>query len=341
MRKCLVIQTAFIGDAILTLPVFQVLKRVEPSTSVDALVIPRTAELFRTHPAVTRVITFDKRGEDQGLRGLRNIVGEIRQQRYDAAIIPHRSIRSAMIALLGGIPMRIGFDRSAGWLLLNERVSYDSRLHEIERNLSLLAPLGIPFNGKESPKLYPTSSDAQVIDEFLSSHGFQSRDRFIGVAPGSVWKTKRWLEESFVETIRRFVRDQHNVVLIGGKEDEELCSRIRDQVGSSQVAVAAGTLSLLQSAELIRRCAVLLTNDSAPMHLAVAMGTSVIALYGATVPEFGFAPYGNHSVVLETKGLACRPCSIHGGNRCPIETFDCMRRISTDSVVKSVKEMLV
>ncbi len=251
MRKILVIQTAFIGDAVLTLPIFQVLRGVEPTASIDALVIPKTAELFQTHPAVAEVVTFDKRGEDRGLAGLRRVAGKIRDERYDVAIIPHRSIRSAMLALLGNIPMRIGFDRSAGWFLLNERIQYDPRRHEVERNLSLLAPLGIVWREKEFPRLYPSSRDVEGVEEFLSKSNFRNGSGLIGVAPGSVWKTKRWLEERFTELVGRLVGEEYNVVLVGGEEDEELSTRIKTQVNSSRVSVSAGSLGLLQSAEQI------------------------------------------------------------------------------------------
>ena len=102
---------------------------------------------------------------------------------------------------------------------------------------------------------------------------------------------------------------------------------------------AAGKLSLLESADLIGRCAVLVTNDSAPLHLGMAMRTPVIALFGPTVPRFGFGPRGKHDEVVEQHGLACRPCSIHGGKSCPIGTFDCMRRITPEIVLNRVQNL--
>ena len=102
------------------------------------------------------------------------------------------------------------------------------------------------------------------------------------------------------------------------------------------IVSAAGDLTLLQSSSLIKRCRVVVSNDSAPMHLAVASRIPVVAIYGATIPAFGFAPYGKQDVIVETSGLSCRPCSIHGGERCPIETFDCMKRITADEAFRNV-----
>jgi heptosyltransferase-2 len=127
---------------------------------------------------------------------------------------------------------------------------------------------------------------------------------------------------------------------VGGQSDVEICRRIEAHSNPDRVWSFAGELSLLESAELIRRCAVLISNDSAPMHLGVAVRTPVIAIFGATVPEFGFAPHGTHDEIVEVSGLACRPCGIHGGRRCPIGTFDCMLNITPDDVLSQVHRIL-
>jgi heptosyltransferase-2 len=340
MKRYLVIQTAFIGDAVLTLPLVQVLKKVDADAIVDVLVIPRTSGLFSNHPAIHNVHIFDKRGEDSRLAGLRRLAHLISEGKYDVALIPHRSMRSALLPWLGRIPSRIGFDRSAGWFLMTKTIRYEPSVHEVERNLSLLCPLGIQWTGKELPSLFPTLADIQEVDAFLENSGLSKPSNVIGIAPGSVWQTKRWLKERYTELVKSLVSAGLSSVLIGGKEDEQLCLEIKAGAASNHVAISSGRLSVIQSAELIRRCRVLVTNDSAPMHLAVAMRTPVIAIFGSTVPGFGFAPYGNHSVILETKDLPCRPCSVHGSQRCPIKTFDCMVNVSVEAVFNKVREMV-
>jgi heptosyltransferase-2 len=340
MKRYLVIQTAFIGDAVLTLPLAQVLKKVDVEASVDVLVIPRTSELFSNHPAINQVLVFDKRGKDSGLAGLRRFAHFIAGTKYDVALVPHRSIRSALLPWLGRIPSRIGFDRSAGWFLMTQTVRYDPSMHEVKRNLSLLQALGIQWPGKELPNLFPTSADVQKVDAFLEGSGLSKSSPFIGIAPGSAWQTKRWLKERFAEIAKSLALEGFSPVLIGGKEDEQLCQEIKAGTASNRVAISAGYLSVIQSAELIRRCRVLVSNDSAPMHLGVAMRTPVLAIFGSTVQGFGFAPYGNHSVVVETNDLPCRPCSVHGSQRCPVKTFDCMVNISASAVFNKVREMV-
>lgn len=337
----LVIQTAFIGDAILTLPLVQILKSNYPSASIDVVGVPRTAEIFANHPAIARIIEFDKRNKDTGIAGLLRLRSRLRSVAYDLVVVPHRSLRSALVSKMTGAPHSIGFDRSAGRFLFKTIVQYDPGAHEIERNLSLLKPLGIDPSGNSMPQLYPSLSDRSIVDGVVSGFDLNAKTVLIAVAPATVWNTKRWPKDRFAQVCRQLVSRQFAVVLIGGQEDIDLCNEVAALAGSDFVFNVAGRLSLLQSAELIRRCKLIIANDSAPVHLATAIGTPVEAIFGATVPEFGFAPRGSDDVIVETKGLPCRPCSIHGGMQCPIGTFDCMMRISPDRIVSEALAILL
>ena len=339
VSRILVIQTAFIGDVVLTLPIFQVLRREFPLATIDAVVIPRAADVLTGHPAISHVIIYDKRGRDRGIARFLHIVADIRRGGYDVAVVPHRSIRSVLLAWLGGIPRRIGFDRSSGRLLWTDTVRYRKEGHEIDRNLSLLEPLlGHPV-ARELPNLEPLHEDDAVVDDLLASSGVRS-EHLIAIAPGTAWKTKQWPPERYADLCRVLVREAHGIVLIGGAEDDALCRRILGHAGSGSSVNTAGRLTLRQSAALLKRCRLLVCNDSAPMHLAEAVGTPVVAIFGATVPAFGFGPAGPCDVVLETMGLPCRPCSIHGGPECPIGTFDCMVRIEPPAVLEAVERII-
>ncbi len=335
-RRILILQTAFIGDVVLTLPVAQVLRKHFPDAQIAMMTIPAASNLLENHPAVNEVIVYDKRGDNKGVKGMVEITRLLRAVSFDLAIVPHRSLRSAVVVRGAGIPARIGFSTSAGSLLFTRTVRYQEDLHEIRRNLSLLQPLGLDHADVILPELFPSERDKQVVDELLAGAGLRKNDRMVVIAPGSVWFTKRWPEEQFVELVKLIHSSGDAVITVGGKEDGALCRRILEGAGMSDTRNAAGRLSLLQSAELIGRCRILVSNDSAPMHLAVAMRTPVIAIFGATVPEFGFAPLGIHDEIIQTHGLACRPCSIHGGNKCPIKTFLCMKNIAPEYVFSRV-----
>jgi len=335
-NRILVFQTAFLGDVVLTLPLVQVLHREFPNTQIDFLTTPKAAAILRNHPAINSVIEYDKRGSQRGLRGICLISRALKAGRYDVALVPHRSLRSAVVAALSGIPLRIGFDASAGRFLFSKTVPYERNIHEVERNLRFAEALSIRILQKELPSVYPSVQDVDIVDRFFSATHIEPKAKLIAIAPGSVWNTKRWLTERFSELVKRLSSAGIKTVLVGGGEDEGLCRRIAAESQGTEIYVAAGKFTLLQSAELLRRCFALVSNDSAPMHLAVAVRTPVVAVFGATVPSFGFAPYGEKDIVVQTEGLSCRPCSIHGGDKCPIGTFDCMVRISAEMVFEKV-----
>lgn len=341
-RRFLVFQTAFPGDVLLTLPLLQHLRRSFPAAHIACVTIPLAGELLRNHPAVSARILFDKRGEQRGIGGLFSLANRLRSDRYDTAIIPHRSLRSALAVALAGIPRRVGFDKSAGRILLTDVVRYDSTLHEIDRNLSLLGPLDLTASTADLPSLYPGSEEIAGVDEFLRqwhSAGGQATP-LVALAPGSVWATKRWPAERYSALGRLLTDRGFSLVLLGSADDAALCAEVVSAVGSRRATSAAGKFSLLGAAELIRRCAMLVSNDSAPMHIAVAMRVPVIAIFGPTVPAFGFAPRGPRDSVIGQEGLACRPCSIHGGPRCPIDTFECMLSITAAQVLARAEPIL-
>lgn len=333
----LLIQTAFLGDVILTTPLLHQL--AASGATVDVVVTPAGAQAMTGHISARNVIVYDKRGEARGVGAFLKLARRLRASRYELAIIPHRSLRSALLARIAGIPRLIGFDRSAGRWFLDTRVRYRPELHEIDRNLLLLEPLSLerPWNAR--PVLTVQTRDQETVSAFLDRHALRP-GAFVAMAPGSVWFTKRWPEERYAELGRRLADSGIPVVLLGGKEDAALSRRIFDRCASDRVIDAAGLLTVLQSAALIGVAGVLVTNDSAPLHMGSAMRTPIVAIFGATSPSFGFGPRGERDVVLETNGLDCRPCAIHGGAKCPVGTFECMLRIDPAQVEEAVRSAL-
>jgi len=334
-QKILVIQTAFIGDVILTLPIVQVLSK-ELDAIVDFLCIPVTAPVLKNNPYIKDVIIYDKKGKDKGYAKLKRILNRIKYLRYDAIISPHRSARSSFLSYRSMVEKRISFNNSSFKFLYTDIVGYEKNQHEILRNLSLLKPLGLEKNKIIKPELFPDEEDKHTVDLLLKILKVNPEKKFITIAPGSEWLTKRYPEYKYMNLLKLLSKEDIPVILIGSKRDNELCSFIFDNCENTNVRNAAGKLTLLQSAELIGKSSLLITNDSAPLHLANAMNTRVFAIFGATVPEFGFYPIGNDDLIFETKGLKCRPCGIHGGNKCPEKTLDCMKRIPESEIAGQV-----
>jgi lipopolysaccharide heptosyltransferase II len=324
----LVIQTAFLGDVVLTTPLLAAL--AQGHGPVDVVTTPAAAPLLGTHPAVRQVIPYDKRGPDRGFTALVGLARRLAKTRYEAAYLPHRSLRSAALAFLARVPKRVGF--ADGWpLLYTETRRRPNTGHEIDRLLALVGPT----DGAAAPRLYPQSHDQRVVDTCLRDAGIAGE--FVTLAPGSIWGTKRW---PYYEELAVWLAARIAVVVVGGAEDAELCRRIAEAVRRSggRALDSSGRLTLLQSAALIGRARLLVTNDSAPLHFASALGTQVVALFGPTVPEFGFGPIGDGDLTLGVTNLACRPCSDHGPPTCPLGHHRCMRELHMETVVTALEE---
>jgi heptosyltransferase II len=335
-NNILIIQTAFAGDVILTLPLLEEIKFKFPDAKVSFLCIPGVANILGNNPFVNEVIIYDKRNSQKGIFSFYKFIKLIREKKFDLVISPHRSLRSTLLSYLSKAGQTISFDVSALSSLYKTRVAYKSKIHEILRNLSLLEPIGIIKNEIIPPVLFPSEDDAETVEKLLKSFKIEEHEKFITLAPGSVWITKAYPEEKFAKLITILKEFNVKIVMVGGEDDSGLCAMIKVMCKYFNAFNAAGKLTYLQSAELIRRSKVLVTNDSAPLHIGNAVGTKVIALFGATIPEFGFYPTGKDDVVFQTGGLKCRPCSIHGGNRCPIKTFDCMKSIDEADIAMEV-----
>jgi heptosyltransferase-2 len=363
----LVIQTAFAGDLVLTTPLIEETALMHPGAPIDVLCIPSTAALLYGNPFIRRCIVYDKHRRSPSLPALmRQLAGE----KYGLCLCPHRSLRSAMLARATGAGRRIAFDRSAGRPLFTETVVYRQSWHEVDRNRALLAGGGSPQPVERRPRLYPSADDRSAAEQLLA--GSDARP-YLCIAPGSVWATKRWTEEGFAAVTRHF-RRSHRIILLGSAEDRPLCERIIQlaeaeaaagphfaaavqsaaadvpsvahevlPVGSPSnrgITNAAGMLGFLASAAMIEGADVLISNDSAPVHLASAMGTPVVEIYGATDASYGFSPYGVPHRLVQREDLDCRPCAIHGGNACPIGTFVCMRGLTADHVIRAAAELI-
>jgi heptosyltransferase II len=161
----------------------------------------------------------------------------------------------------------------------------------------------------------------------------------IAVAPGSVWKTKIYPKDYFIEIAETLVAEGKLVVLLGGQEDKVLCEEIKSKAVKNIHSVA-GTLSIVESIELLKRCNALISNDSAPTHLGMIANIPVLTIYCSTIPEFGFYPYNSKSTYISLDGLKCKPCGIHGHNLCPIKTFECGYNLSPQKVLQKFSEII-
>lgn len=345
-QASLVVQTSFLGDVVLTTPLLAALARRGP---VDVVVRPDAAALLRGHPDVRQLIVYDKRGADRGVRGLLRVAGAIRalpgpdgvdgwRARDRVAYMAQGSPRSAALAWAGGCGERIGFDSSRQARALYTRVvHFDPSRHHAARLWSLAAATGDAGAAVPAPRLQPGAAEVAAVDAALQGLGALAAGGFVAVAPGSAWATKRW---PGYPALAAALAASHPVVVVGGAGDRELAAAIVAACPPGRALDVTGRLSLLASAELLRRAALLVTNDSAPQHLASAVGTPALTIFGPTVPEFGFGPLAPGSRTAGVPDLACRPCDPHGPARCPLGHWRCMRELGADALVALARTQL-
>ncbi len=337
-QNVLVIQTAFLGDAVLTTPLLSALKKNLPGARVTVLCTPETHEIFKGHADVEDVIVFDKRTNEKSLKAKWRLVKTLAALRFDLAILPHRSLTSALLARLAGIPRRIGFLSSQGRWLMTDTVPFQWGIHDVDRNLALLSRLGIE-NESGILNLRPDDQAVAEVEQWLRSSGVQLSQRMVGINAGSVWATKRWLPERFAEVSDRISEELNaQVLFVGSTNDFVLVEEIRASMRTKALNWA-GKTNLKQLIAAVAQCSVFLTNDSGPMHIAVATHVPTVALFGPTTKELGFFPYGSGHIVIE-KDLECRPCGLHGAEKCPLGHFECMKQISVDEVLDAVRRQM-
>ena len=331
MKKILIFHTAFIGDIVLSTPLIKNIKKLYPDSEVTYVTTPAGKAILSNNPHIKEIIAFDKRGKNKGIKGMFSLAEDLRKKKFDIAYIPHRYLRSSLICFLGKIPTRIGYNISEGKVFLNKKVAYRKDLHEVDRLLELLET---ECQDKKI-ELFPSEKDKKYIDNFLSDKIIENK-KLIALAIGSKWNTKRWPIEYFNELIENLEKLENiQLILVGGNEEKELSVKY-----SNKTINAIGETSLLQLAELISRCELIVTNDSSPIHIASAFDTYIIAIFGATVKELGFYPWSEKSEVIENNNLSCRPCGLHGGNECPEKHFKCMLQIKPDLVYRRILEVL-
>jgi lipopolysaccharide heptosyltransferase II len=337
----LVVQTSFLGDTVLTTPLISELATRGP---VSVVVTPASAPLLARNPDIHELFVYDKRGADAGLRGFRRLAQRVRapEARDGApaavAYLAQRSVRSGALALAAGYAQRVGFEGSAGQTLYTARVPYREDRHHAERLWRLAFPDSEIEDGSMQamrPTLYPGDAERAAVDALLGAR--PDPRPLVALAPGSVWGTKRW---PFYSQLARALAPRFRLAIVGGPADASEAASIAEFSGAQGVVDGTGSLSLLASAELIRRASLLVTNDSAPQHLASAMGTPTITIFGPTVEAFGFGPLAPDSISLGLDALACRPCHHHGPPHCPLGHWRCMRELGVDAVAIAVDEVL-
>lgn len=333
LERILIIQTAFLGDVLLTLPVIHHLKKINPAYKISLLIKKKLIEIEEIYPQVDEFIYIDK---SKYFKSITEVVGRIKNK-FDIVIAPHRSARTAIISYLSRSKYRISFNISSLSFLYTHLADYIKTDHEIQRNLCLLSLFASEINWKEKIQLRLNSY--VLYEQFMDWKN--SNKKIVVIAPGTVWETKRYPEYYFVVVIQKLIEAGMKIVLIGSNSDFEIGLRIQKFLGNSNSLInLIGKLKLIESISLINLSDLLICNDSAPTHMGVFTDTPVLTIYGSTVPEFGFYPFRESDRIIQVTGLDCKPCGIHGHKKCPKKHFKCMIDLKPELVFNMAIDIL-
>ncbi len=348
MRKILVCHTgAWIGDMVLLTPVLRALKQAYPASFLTLLLRPFVVDLMKSNPYVDRCIV-DTKTEGQ-FRSLMKLARQIQKHNFDVAVVLHpTSFRNALLCFMARIPIRIGSNYKGRGFFLTASCQHNTNLHEVDRYLSILHLLNkisdptsssndtIQSFSQPELEFWHTESERQTIQKLLQNEGIDPNDRLIAVNLGTTWRTKQWDISNFAAAINQIsnVLPDVKIVLTGSTLEQALVDEL---TFSDSTINLVGKTDILQLGALLERCEVCLTCDSGPMHIAAAVGTPTVALFGPTDPN-RHQPYGTGHTVIE-KSVSCRPCYKRTCHRQDTPHL-CIREIKITEVVKALVEKL-
>lgn len=321
-KNILIIQTAFIGDAILASCLVEKLNSFFPKSNISILVRKGNETLYSFHPFLKEILIWTK--NEKKIRNLFQLLFQIRKNKYDCVINCHRFLSSGILTSFSGANHTSGFKQNPLSFLFNHTVnhSFQKNLHETKRYNQLIEDFTDQLVFK--PKLYPSTTDYDFTSSF-------KKQNYFCIAPASVWQTKQLPIHKWVQ-LCNILNTSHTVYLIGASSDSDLCNEIKTKSNHQNIQVLAGKLTFLQASALIQNAKMNYVNDSAPLHLASAVNAPVTAFFMSTVKNFGFGPLSDNSKIIEVENLNCRPCGIHGHLKCPLQHFNCGNLIEINSI---------
>lgn len=324
--RVLIVQTAYIGDTVFTSALVRALARRFPAAEVDVCVAPRGRDVALAFPGVGQVHVYDKRGADRGLSGLRRLAARLATRQYPLAVLPHRSIRTALLARLAGIPERAGFAGAPGSFLYTERVRTTERAF-LRREAALAAALGA---GPENMQLVPR---AEWIGAARTALAAADGEKLAAVCLGSEWPTKIWPARHVAALTRLLAASGLRPVLLGGARERALAQ----EIGGAGGCIDTTGNSVGEAIAILARSALAVGGDSGLVHAARALGIPTVAVFGPTPSDVHLFGARERPVTL---GLSCSPCSVHGSMRCPLGHHRCLADLDPERVAVACREVL-
>jgi lipopolysaccharide heptosyltransferase II len=346
IHRTLIIRFSSVGDIVLSTLLVRLLRRQYPEMSIDYLVKEEYAPLLRENPHISRLLLLPRTETLSELRAMRD---RVKQGRYDLLIDIHGSLRSRFITFGHHRVGRINKRKLARFLLVKFKWNLYPYLGGAPpiplRYVESVRDLGLVDDGN-GLEIFPDTAARDRITQLLADARVPESLRMIGICPSARHNNKMWIQERFAESAAQLAQSLNaGILLFGsgteeGKRCEEVASLVNGQEPSIKVVNCAGLLALDETAAAMDRCTLVITNDTGLMHLAAARKRKIVAIFGPTVRELGFFPFGTQAAVVERSGLDCRPCTHIGLAYCPKGHFRCMNDISAGDVAVAAQTLL-
>ncbi|MFH1594356.1 MAG: lipopolysaccharide heptosyltransferase II [Candidatus Omnitrophota bacterium] len=333
-KRILIVEVNWLGDVLFSTPLVKAIRKKYKNAYIACMVVPRCRQILEYSPYIDEIITYDEKKTHRSLFGKIRLIAILRRRDFDLAILLHRSFTRALIAMLAGIRERIGYITEKGHRMLTRPIEPpESPVHKVEYFLKLAESLGCDISNKDYD-FFISDRERDHINKELSLAGIEKEDLLVVVNPGGNWRSKRWSEDNFAKLCKAlFEKFNIKIVISGAKKDVELASRIKEKAGPD-ISVFAGKTDLKELGALMGRANFVISADSGPMHIAVSMGSNVIALFGPTSPELT-GPYGNGNYRVIRKNTECEtPCYDVTCN-----DHRCMDSITVEDVLETFEEM--
>ena len=343
MRNILLIRLSSLGDIVLTSPAIRAVRQHFPQAHIAMLVGKQFADLLTENPHLDEVITFDRKAGNKDTGQMRRVIRLLRERRFDLVIDFQRKFRTSLLGYLSGAKCRVGYHQPNGALCTVRvpdrsnravRAGRMSSAPAINRYFALLHPIGVKATDK-TLELFITAADRAFSHEIMATKGIAADQPKVGLFPGAAWKLREWMPDRFAAIGDRAAKQfDAQVLLFGGPVERELVQQIGNLMTTAAIPLA-GTLRIRQLAALIEQCDLFVTNDTGPMHIAAAMQTPTVALFGPG-DHIRFQPLDPIHTTIRHH-VPCNPCK-QFTNKC--KNNICMKRITVDEVWETVHQNL-
>lgn len=331
MRKILVINVNWLGDVIFSTPALRALRENFPDAHIGCLVISRCEEVLKNNKRINEVIVYDEYGKHRSFFAKLKFIKYLRKKRFDEVYILHRSLKRAMIGFLAGIPNRIGYDANGRAFLLTKVIpAPEVLMHKIDYFLNLLSACGIKTNNRAC-EFFISADDENDAKRILENASVKSTDKFVVINPGGNWLLKRWTVKNFAKLADLLIEKKEIKVLISGAKNDQVLAQQIVALMKHKGLIITGITTLHQLAAIMRQAVCVVSADSGPMHIAVAVGANTVAIFGPTSPRLT-GPEGEGEVVVLQEDVGCEvPCF---KNNCTENR--CMEIITAEDVFAQV-----